>query len=411
MTTEVQTEAREINDVLAMIDAARSRGPTAEQREQEARSAASAAWFAEQCAEKEAEKEAANQAAAAIIYNIDTAPGTTDTIRRKLIYMGGRSPLARLQYRCETSEATVEDMMCLIGRGILFNTPIRLARYTDEEGAPWLALVDGHHRVKAFERLDIMDIPAHHFSIVDVDSLQEASLLAAGANVKHGKGNTHADYYEIIKSLMDHAYRGKYRKNAFEPDIKKIAEAIGAPKSAVSRGYNNYCGTEQDPHPSLSVQCKEMRDRAIINNHREGMNNSEIAKRWSISCPKTVADVIAKAVESGEIEPRRPVARAVVLPLANTEDRSDTRVDADAFVDDFLSEYDDYISLADDKDEAEPKPRFDLKAATGFGDDIAKYTKPAKKDKRQLLLDKRAGLVAELEALDKELAELEETSR
>lgn len=71
-----------------------------------------------------------------------------------------------------------------------------------------------------------------------------------------------------------------------------------------------------------------------------------------------------------------------VLPLAiekpplryafNTDDRSDTRVDADEFVDDFLSEYDDFITLAEDETESEPAPTFDLKAATGFGDDIAK---------------------------------------
>lgn len=325
MTTEVRTITFAEASGMAPFDAAafEAKHPeiAKERREQEAASAAAVARYHEERAMREAAKEAEEQARhkelADIIYNIDTTPNTTDTICQDKIWHGGNGALTRLQYRREHSESNIEDMVDLIERGIPFATPIRLARYTDELG-PRLALVDGHHRVAAFSRLGVWDIPAHHFSIVDVDSMAEASILAAGANVKHGKGNTHADYYGIINDLMDHAYKGKYRKNAFEPDIAKIAEAIGAPKAAVSRGYNNYFGTEKDKHPSLSVQCKERRDAAIIHHYKEGKNNSEIAKLFQISCPKTVAEVIDRAIESGAIN-RRPEAKPAVLPMCSTE--------------------------------------------------------------------------------------------
>ncbi|MNG74676.1 hypothetical protein D3C79_331650 [compost metagenome] len=93
----------------------------------------------------------------------------------------------------------------------------------------------------------------------------------------------------------------------------------------------------------------------------------------------TVARTIDGVVQKSDSEKWTTPAAPSVLPLAiekpplrnafNTDDRSDTRVDADEFVDDFLSEYDDFITLAEDETESEPAPTFDLKAATGFGDD------------------------------------------
>lgn len=193
--------------------------------------------------------------------------------------------------------------------------------------------------------------------------MEEVRALAAGANVAHGKGNTEADYHNIIKRLM--ALGDVYMENSFIPDIKKIAEAIGAAIPRVRTGYSNYF-----PNGGLSLRqiCVEKRDAAILEKHKEGLSGRAIAKLFGMT-QDTVAKTIARVTENGESPKSVTQSSPSSLPLANTQDRPDTRVDADSFVDDFLSEYDDYISLAEDEAESEPTPTFDLKAATGFGDD------------------------------------------
>lgn len=267
-------------------------------------------------------------------------------------------------------EANIEDMMDLIERDVPFKTPIRIARCNDT-----MYLVDGFHRVAAYERLEREEIPADRFVVVEASSIEEVRALAAGANVQHGKGNTQADYCNIIKRMMD--LGDTYMKNAFEPDIKKIAEAIGAAQPAVGRGYNDYAGTEKNPVPTLSSVCKEKRDAAVMEQHKGGTSARKIGELFNLP-NKTVSRIIEEVCQNPDSGKRHTPATPSVLPLANTEDRADTRVDADEFVDDFLSEYDDFISLAEDETESEPAPTFDLKAATGFGDDIATYTKREK---------------------------------
>jgi hypothetical protein len=89
------------------------------------------------------------------------------------------------------------------------------------------------------------------------------------------KGTTEADYYIIIKKMMGLG-DGKYMKNVFEADIKKIAEALGAPRPRVNAGYSDYF---PNGGPSLSQQCKERRDAAILEKHKEGLS-----VRRSVSC-------------------------------------------------------------------------------------------------------------------------------
>lgn len=261
-------------------------------------------------------------------------------------------------------EKNIEAMMDLIEREVPFKTPIRLARCNDT-----LYLVDGFHRLAAYTRLKIIDVPAANFSIVDASSIEEVRALAAGANVAHGKGNTEADYHNIIKRMMD--LGSTYMKNTFEPDLKLIAEAIGAALPRLRSGYSDYIAP--DATQTLSAQHKAARDAAVIAQHKEGMSERAIAKLFNMG-KTTVHDIIEEVV--GIAESVKPTTQApAVLPMANTQDRSDTRVDADEFVDTFLEDYADFISLADDETETEPKPAFDLKAATGFGDDITHYTK------------------------------------
>lgn len=154
--------------------------------------------------------------------------------------------------------------------------------------------------------------------------MEEVRALAAGANVAHGKGNTEADYHNIIKRLM--ALGDVYMENSFIPDIKKIAESIGAAIPRVRTGYSNYF-----PNGSLSLRqiCVEKRDAAIMEKHKEGLSNNAIAKLFGIKCHKTVGQAIEAALGKNGESPKIPTQPAS-LPLANTEDRPDTRVDVEA---------------------------------------------------------------------------------
>ncbi|NDO83173.1 hypothetical protein CJP72_21090 [Citrobacter sp. NCU1] len=161
---------------------------------------------------------------------------------------------------------------------------------------------------------------------VDASSIEEIRVLAAGANVAHGKGNTEADYHNIIVRMM--GFGDTYMKNVFEPDIKKIAEAIGASVPSVQRGYNDYFGTENNKHPALNVTCKEKRDIAIIEFHKEGKKPSEIQKMTRVK-RDVIYDTIKELSENPESgKSDTPEVSPHVIPMANTQARPETQVDA-----------------------------------------------------------------------------------
>ncbi len=107
---------------------------------------------------------------------------------------------------------------------------------------------------------------------------------------------------------------------------------------------------------------------------------------------KTVGNILSdycKNAESAKLQ--HPESSLSVVPMASTADRSDTREDADAFINQQLEELlaHEYLdmqegaafSLSEDEDEDEdedPTERFDVLAATGFGKDLSRYTKPSK---------------------------------
>lgn len=294
---------------------------------------------------------------------------------------------AGTQFRNEMSEDNVIDLMDLIERDVPFKTPMRLARCNDT-----LYLVDGFHRFEAFSRLKIAEIPADRFSIADVESIEEVRVLAAGANVQHGKGNGAGDYRNIISKLME--FGDTYKKNSFEPDISKIALAIGAARPAVLRGYNNYPSDKSEP--TLSNIIEEERNAAILNQHKKGLSNRAIAKLFNMQ-DTTVGNVLSEVRKKSESEELRTPASPSVFPQANTEDRSETRADADELFDSLLEDYSDYITLAES--EVIPKPKFDLKAMTGFGDDIAKYTKREKAEEVTPPWPEEAAMAQVIEAM------------
>lgn len=80
--------------------------------------------------------------------------------------------------------------------------------------------------------------------------------------------------------------------------------------------------------PALSVQLKEKRDAAILEKHKEGMSNRAIAKLFKMAV-MTVSDTVAKVYENPESgKPYTPEVSTSTVPMASTEDRSDTREDA-----------------------------------------------------------------------------------
>lgn len=286
---------------------------------------------------------------------------------------------AGTQFRANMDDDNVLDMMDLIERGVSFKTKIRLAELDGR-----LYLTDGFHRLEAYRRLDILEIPADQCVIVPASSIEEVRVMAMGANVAHGKGNTEADYYIIIKKMME-LEGGKYMKNAFEPNIKLIADALGAASSAVKRGYSDYFGTKENKHPSIYQQCKEKRDAAIMEKNKEGMSAYAIAKLFKMN-EKTVGNIIndyCKTADSAKIQ--YPESSTSAVPMASTADRSDTRASS-SFVNEQLEELlgSDYLdtdgnaAFSLSEDEAAPAARFDVLATTGYGEDLCQYTKPSK---------------------------------
>ncbi|WP_227016165.1 helix-turn-helix domain-containing protein [Aeromonas veronii] len=89
-------------------------------------------------------------------------------------------------------------------------------------------------------------------------------------------------------------------------------------------------GKSQPPRspPALSVQLKEKRDAAILEKHKEGMSNRAIAKLFNMGS-RTVDEVVKEVrenPESGNLH--TPEVSTSTVPMASTEDRSETRATA-----------------------------------------------------------------------------------
>ncbi|WP_421276131.1 hypothetical protein [Aeromonas veronii] len=231
---------------------------------------------------------------------------------------------AGTQYRVATDKEVIEDMEDLIERGVTFKTPMKIALF---EGHYYL--VDGFHRYAAYMNKQIPEVPAGQWECIEVSAFEEIRLLAMGANVAHGKSNTKADYYYIIKKLME-LKSDKYMKNVFEPDIDKIAEALGAPKPSVVRGYNNYLGTDKNPHPSLANVCRAKRDAAIMQEHEEGTSDGEIARLFKMERP-TVTRIRASLVQKpqkGKCTTPNETTIIETLPTSNPDETKIEDVDS-----------------------------------------------------------------------------------
>lgn len=280
------------------------------------------------------------------------------------------------QFRAATNLANVETMKGLILDGIKFRTPIRLL------AGMWqsLDIIDGHHRVEAYKSLGRTEIPIDQVEIIETRSCAAETIMPMAANTTHGLKNTYADFYKMLSHIAEKKHPREFLKNDFELDIPTIALNIDASQSVLEAAHNKYKGPKDAPHPTLSQQLKAKRDAAIIEAYTdEGMSANAIATKFNIKSHKTVRRVIddreaERAESENRWEERRaaeeaewveraakhgygaheverfkqmadllenyddngryigndePTAPPVVLPMADTSDRSATRADPD----------------------------------------------------------------------------------
>ncbi|QHB80973.1 helix-turn-helix domain-containing protein [Aeromonas veronii] len=84
------------------------------------------------------------------------------------------------------------------------------------------------------------------------------------------------------------------------------------------------------------MQLKEKRDAAILEKHKEGMSARKIAELFRMSGPQTVLNIINEGSQNPESGKCDPLPSASTVPMASTEDRSETREDARSFIDEQL---------------------------------------------------------------------------
>lgn len=278
---------------------------------------------------------------------------------------------AGTQFRTDMCSEQVEGLTDLIERGVQWKTPIQVARF---DGV--LFLTDGFHRVEAYEAAGYAEIPAGQYEVVECDTMNDVILLAMRANAAHGKHNSTEDRVLMMNKLiqMDEA---RFMKNPFMVDTDEVMAALQITKKQARYAV--------DPK---NAELKEKRNAAILELHKEGKSAYAIAKALGTSedtTRRTIVELTTRKMPQGQNEGIHEVSTSTV-PMASTEDRSETREDARSFIDEQLDALLDpgYIdmgdapfSLTDDEADA-PAARFDVLAATGYGEDLCQYTKPSK---------------------------------
>lgn len=278
---------------------------------------------------------------------------------------------AGTQFRTDMCSEQVEGLTDLIERGVQWKTPIQVARF---DGV--LFLTDGFHRVEAYEAAGYSEIPAGQYEVVECDNMDAVIRLAMRANAAHGKHNTPEDRVLMMNKLIQMDEK-RFMKNPFMVDIKEVMEALQITKDQARRAV--------DPK---NAELKEKRDAAILELHKEGKSLREIDRSLGLGDGTARKFLENAEVRKNGLAPKflTPEVSTSAVPMASTEDRSETREDARSFIDEQLDALLDpgYIdmgdapfSLTDDEADA-PAARFDVLAATGYGEDLCQYTKPSK---------------------------------
>lgn len=278
---------------------------------------------------------------------------------------------AGTQFRTDMCSEQVEGLTDLIERGVQWKTPIQVARF---DGV--LFLTDGFHRVEAYEAAGYAEIPAGQYEVVECDTMNDVILLAMRANAAHGKHNSTEDRVLMMNKLIQMDEK-RFMPTPWEIAVKEVATAL---QITIDQA-RTACKPKNE-------ELKEKRDAAILELHKEGKSNNAIGK--ALGMPHTtVGRILEKmeGVQNGEAPfSTTPEVATSTVPMASTEDRPETREDARSFIDEQLDALLDpgYIDMGDapfslSEDEADaPAARFDVLAATGYGEDLCQYTKPSK---------------------------------
>lgn len=180
----------------------------------------------------------------------------------------------------------------------------------------------------------VFEIPEGQYEVLICESMDEVIMLSMRANAAHGNKNTVEDRVLMVNKLIQMDEQ-RFMSNPFAVNIPEVMAALQITRHQARLVIE-----------PKNAELKERRDAAIMELHEGGKSNNAIGKTLGI--PSTTVDNVVKALpKKAETAKLGTPSSPAVLPLANTEYRPETRVDADEFVDDFLSEYDDYISLAE----------------------------------------------------------------
>lgn len=278
---------------------------------------------------------------------------------------------AGTQFRTDMCSEQVEGLTDLIERGVQWKTPIQVARF---DGV--LFLTDGFHRVEAYEAAGYSEIPAGQYEVVECDTMNDVILLAMRANAAHGKHNSTEDRVLMMNKLIQMDEK-RFMKNAFMVDTDEVMAALQITKKQARYAV--------DPK---NAELKEKRNAAIMELHKEGKSLREIDRALGLG-----DGTARKFLDNSEVRKNAlgakiltPEVSTSTVPMASTEDRSETRASS-SFVNEQLEELlgPDYLdtdgnaafSLSEDEADA-PAARFDVLAATGYGEDLCQYTKPSK---------------------------------
>lgn len=137
------------------------------------------------------------------------------------------------------------------------------------------------------------------------------------------------EYPEVPPSGSGKSRIGENRKRSRgqpQNGVTPFGGARGRPEDALGKPADS---AKIPTPPALSVQLKEKRDAAILEKHKEGMSNRAIAKLFKMGS-STVDEVVSKeAPENPNLgKSGTPESSTSTVPMASTEDRSETREDA-----------------------------------------------------------------------------------
>lgn len=143
--------------------------------------------------------------------------------------------------------------------------------------------------------------------------MEEVILLSMRSNAAHGRQNTVEDRVLMMNKLIQMDEQ-RFMKNAFMVDTDEVMAALQITKKQARMAI--------DPK---NEELKVRRDAAILELHKGGKTAYAISKALGLSentTRRAIEEMTTSKMPSGQ---NGCTPNVSVLPLANTEDRPDTR--------------------------------------------------------------------------------------